>query len=71
MMMQPEIISLSVSGAAFATGLSQMSIKNALARGELEGHSVGTKTVILRDDLIEWLKTKPRRHRSPNRRKTP
>jgi hypothetical protein len=48
-----------VAAAAEATGLRPHHIRQGLASGELQSHAIARRTVILRDDLIAFIRTKP------------
>jgi excisionase family DNA binding protein len=52
-------ISLSPEEASAITGIGTTSIRQAIADGELKAHKMGTRTVILVEDLKAWLKTLP------------
>lgn len=54
-----------VAEAASAAGLKPHHVRQALASGELRSHAVARRTVILRDDLVEFI----RRHNPPARRR--
>jgi hypothetical protein len=45
-----------VAEAARATGLKPHHLRLALASGELRSHAVARRTVILRDDLVEFIR---------------
>lgn len=45
-----------VAAAAEASGLRPHHIRQALASGELPSHAVARRTVILRDDLIAFIR---------------
>jgi excisionase family DNA binding protein len=48
-----------VREAAEATGLKPHHIRQAIASGELRSHAVSRRTVILRDDLIAFIRNRP------------
>ena len=48
-----------VAAAAEAAGLRPHHLRKALASGELRSHAVARRTVILRDDLVEFLRRRP------------
>jgi hypothetical protein len=48
-----------VTAAAEATGLRPHHIRKAIASGELRSHGVSRRTVILRDDLVEFIRNRP------------
>lgn len=50
-----------VAAAAEASGLRPHHIRQGIASGELQSHAVARRTVILKDDLVEFL----RRHPAP------
>jgi excisionase family DNA binding protein len=52
-------LSLSPEEASALTGICTTSIRQAIADEELKAHKRGTRTVILRDDLVNWLRTLP------------
>jgi cold shock CspA family protein len=56
-----------VAAAAEASGLRLHHIRQALAFSELRGHAVARRRVILRDDLVEFI----RRRAAPSRRGAP
>jgi hypothetical protein len=45
-----------VRDAAEASGLRPHHIRQALASGELQSHAVARRTVILRDDLVAFIR---------------
>jgi hypothetical protein len=49
-------IAYGVTEAAEATGLRVHHIRQGLASGELQSHAVARRTVILRDDLVEFIR---------------
>ena len=48
-----------VAAAAEAAGLRPHHIRQGLASGELQSHAVARRTVILRDDLVEFIRNRP------------
>jgi hypothetical protein len=48
-----------VAAAAEATGLRPHHIRKAITSGELRSHGVSRRTVILRDDLVEFIRNRP------------
>jgi hypothetical protein len=50
-----------VREAAEASGLRPHHIRQALASGELQSHAVARRTVILRDDLVAFIRRRARR----------
>ena len=48
-----------VAAAAEASGLRPHHIRQALASGELQSHAVARRTVILRDELADFLRRRP------------
>jgi hypothetical protein len=52
-------LSLSPVDASALTGIGQTSIRQAISSGALIARKNGTRTVILRDDLMAWLKNMP------------
>ena len=48
-----------VREAAEASGLRPHHIRQGLASGELPSHGVARRTIILRDDLIEFIRRRP------------
>jgi hypothetical protein len=48
-----------VTAAAQAAGLKPHHIRQAIASGELRSHAVARRTVILRDDLVEFIRRRP------------
>lgn len=45
-----------VREAAEASGLRPHHIRQAIASGELQSHAIARRTVILRDDLVEFIR---------------
>jgi hypothetical protein len=54
-----------VAEAAQAAGLKPRHIRQALASGELQSHAVGRRTVILKDNLIEFIRSTSSRLKQP------
>ncbi|SHJ62773.1 DNA binding domain-containing protein, excisionase family [Bradyrhizobium lablabi] len=54
-----ERLSLSPEEASALTGIGLTSIRQAAASGALKARKHGTRTIILRDDLEDWLQTMP------------
>lgn len=52
-------ISYDLDGAATATGVSDRTLRNAIASGDLVAHYIGRKPVILRDDLADYVRALP------------
>ncbi len=52
-------VAYGVAEAASAAGIRPHHIRLALASGELRSHAVARRTVILRDDLVEFLRRRP------------
>lgn len=52
-------VSYNMAGAVAACGISEATIKRALAADELIGHYVGRKLVIRAVDLDEWIRSLP------------
>lgn len=48
-------ISFSVDGAAEATGISATTIRAVIRSGDLPARYYGPKTLILANDLFEWV----------------
>lgn len=48
-------LSLSIEEACSATGLGRTKIYQLIKSGELKAHKIGKRTVILKDDLEEFL----------------
>jgi excisionase family DNA binding protein len=54
-------IAMKVKTAAAETDLDEKTIRHAINRGELPAHRVGDKGTgirILRDDLVQWLRSR-------------
>jgi excisionase family DNA binding protein len=56
----PETISLSPRAAAVALGISREHVRLALKLGTIPGFKLGNRTLILRDDLVAWVRRLPR-----------
>jgi hypothetical protein len=52
-------ISYTVPEAAEATGFGETLIRRAVSAGDLELHYFGAKSVLLGDDLAEWVRSLP------------
>lgn len=52
-------VSYNMAGAITATGVGETTIKSALKSGDLIGHYVGVKLVILATDLADWIESLP------------
>jgi excisionase family DNA binding protein len=54
-----ERLSLSPEEASALSGIGMTSIRQAAASGALKARKLGTRTIILKDDLTDWLRTLP------------
>ena len=54
-----EKIAYSPKDAAEATNICKTNIFHAIARGDLKSRRFGRKRLILREDLLEWVKSMP------------
>lgn len=54
-----DVVSLTVTDAARVTGLSEREIRDAYRSGELVVRYRGTRVVIRRDDLEQWINGLP------------
>jgi hypothetical protein len=52
-------VGFSVEGAVAASGIGRTLIFRAIQRGQLKARKLGRRTIILRDDLTEFLKNLP------------
>ena len=52
-------LSLSPEESSSLTGIGLTSIRQAAASGALKAHKHGTRTIILNDDLAEWIRALP------------
>jgi hypothetical protein len=52
-------VSYDLAGAAAATGLSERTIRDAIASSDLIAHYSGTKPVLRVADLDEWIESLP------------
>jgi hypothetical protein len=52
-------VSFDLPGAVAACGLSDKTIRKAIADGDLVAHYYGTKPVIVAADLAEWIESLP------------
>lgn len=59
-----EPISYELVHAAAAVGLSDRTLRDAIADGSLTAHYQGRKPLILRDDLIDWIRSLPTEKRT-------
>jgi excisionase family DNA binding protein len=55
-----EPVALTLEQAAEATGVGRRTIINAVSRGELQAHKLGSLTRIAPDELRRWIKSLPR-----------
>ena len=63
------LVSVDMPGAAAATGLSESTIRNAIADGSLTAHYKGKKPVVRIPDLDDWIESLPvERERDDQRR---
>lgn len=53
------VVALPVKDAAVAVGLSRAALDQARARGLIEYHNWGTKTLVLVEDLAPFVKNLP------------
>ena len=53
------LVSVDLTGASVATGLSESTIRNAIADGSLTAHYSGRKPVMRIPDLEEWIESLP------------
>jgi excisionase family DNA binding protein len=63
-----ELVAMSPTKAATATGLRIKRIRSAISRGELPSHRIGVKTRITAEALRQWIETfsSASRNRSPS-----
>lgn len=54
-----EPISYDLPAAAAAVGLSDRTLRDAIADGSLTAHYLGRKPLVLREDLVEWIRSLP------------
>jgi excisionase family DNA binding protein len=54
-----ERLSLSPEEASALTGIGLTAIRHAAASGALKARKHGTRTIVLRDDLKDWLEAMP------------
>jgi hypothetical protein len=59
-------LAYSVEEAAAACACRPFHIRRAVKNCDLTSHSIGRRSVLLRSDLIEWLRTRPQT-KSPRR----
>lgn len=57
-------VSYNFPGAVAASGLSERTLRDAIADGSLTAHYVGRKVVIRHEDLDEWVRSLPTERRS-------
>lgn len=57
----PKTLGRSVKGSADRSGLSRTALYNAHRRGELVFRKIGTRTLILEEDLVAFLRNLPRK----------
>lgn len=57
-------VSYDLAGAVAASGLSERTLRDAIADGSLTVHYSGRKLVIRREDLDEWVRSLPTERRS-------
>lgn len=57
--MTEQPIAFDLQSAAAAVGLSDRTLRDAIADGSLTAHYQGRKPLILRDDLIEYIRSLP------------
>jgi excisionase family DNA binding protein len=55
-----EPVAYSPDAAARAAGVGRTTLFSALKTGALRGRKVGRRTIILREDLLQWLRELPR-----------
>lgn len=58
-----EPVSYDLDGAAAAAGCSRSAIQNAIRKGDLTARYLGTKPLIRRADLDEWVESLPTERR--------
>ena len=51
------VLAMSVKEAARVSGIGRSKVYIAIADGSLKAHHHGRRTIILREDLIVWLRT--------------
>lgn len=56
---RPEVISLNIESSASITGVSRATLYNATNSGKLPSRVVEGRRVILRGDLLEWIRSAP------------
>jgi excisionase family DNA binding protein len=61
-----ERLSLSPEEASALTGIGLTSIREAAASGALDARKHGRRTIIMRDDLIRWVRALPRIGKQPD-----
>ena len=55
----PAAVGLTIEGAVAASGIGRTLIFRAIQRGDLRARKLGRRTIVLRDDLTEFLKSLP------------
>jgi excisionase family DNA binding protein len=60
MKVTPEVICYSPRSAALALGISREHVRLAVKIGALPGYKLGSRTLVLRDDLVAWVRRLPR-----------
>lgn len=55
----PDKIAFSTAEACFASGVGKTKLFAALGSGDLKSRLIGRKRIILREDLLEWLRGQP------------
>jgi excisionase family DNA binding protein len=56
----PTAICYSPRGAALALGISREHVRLAIKLGTLPAYKLGMRTLVLRDDLVAWVRKLPR-----------
>ncbi|WP_402464390.1 hypothetical protein [Isoptericola aurantiacus] len=52
-------VSHSVPRAALVVGIGETKIREAIANGDLATHYIGTRPVVLHNELVEWVTSLP------------
>lgn len=55
-----EAIAYSPRAAALALGISRDHVLLAMKLGDLPGYKIGVRTIVLRDDLVSWVRRQRR-----------